>query len=89
MDDDGPYSTCSQFDVDADIDFERAEQEATVWIGDAHFVDQSWVSLGTDDAIEATGDLPAVLHTCLRHPSGAPEAGIYNPYNQHKMPKTK
>jgi hypothetical protein len=75
MDDDGPYSTCSQFDVDVDVDFERAEQEATVWIGDGHFVDQSWVSLGTDDAIESTGDLPAVLHTCLRHPCGAPEAG--------------
>ena len=83
MDDDGPYSTCSQFDVDVDVDFERAEQDATVWIGDGHFVDQSWVSLAADDAIEATRDVPAVLHTCLRHPSGAPLAGTSYAHDCH------
>lgn len=75
MEDDGPYSALSQFDVDVDVDFELAEQDATVWIGDGHFIDQSWVNQGTDDAIEATEERPAVLHTCLRHPTSEPEAG--------------
>jgi PLD-like domain len=76
MEDDGPFSAgVSQFDVDVDVAFERAEQEATMWIGDGHFIDQSWVNQGTDNAIEATVERPAILHTCLRHPASVPEAG--------------
>jgi hypothetical protein len=76
MEDDGPFSAgMSQFDVDVDIAFELAEQEATVWIGDGYFIDQSWVSQGTDNPIEATEERPAILHTCLRHPASVPEAG--------------
>lgn len=35
----------------------------------------STVNQGTDDAIEATEERPAVLHTCLRQPTSAPEVG--------------
>ena len=60
---------CSQFDVDVEVDFELAQERATVWVGDeqdkdGYFVDQSWVG-----CIQAKEDRPAVLHTFLRHPS--------------------
>ena len=83
---DSQYDTVSQFDLDVYIEFERQEQEKTVWISDGHFVDQSWVSQGEDTLIEVSDDRrPLVLHTYLRHPPGSPEAGKSYAHDCHSF----
>jgi hypothetical protein len=73
-----------QHSLDIDIDFERADQAATVWIGEGHFVDQSWLRGDgeNDEEIALTQTRPALLHTFLRYPSG-PNEGKSLAHSQH------
>jgi hypothetical protein len=72
MEDDGPYSSVSQFEMTMlTSTLSSQSKNATVWIEEnGHFIDQSWVNQGTDDnaIVKATKERPAVLHPCLRHP---------------------
>ena len=65
-------------------EYEREGQRETVWAGDGHCVDQSWL-LGDGvqgDEIAVTNDRPTLLYTCIRYPSG-PEAGKSIAHENH------
>lgn len=74
----------AQHSLDVDIEFERADQAATVWVGEGHFVDQSWLRGDgeQEEDVVAAPDRPLLLHTFFRLPSG-PEAGNSIAHPQH------
>ena len=52
-------------------EYELLEQEKVVWVGDGHFIDQSWVSLGEAQPVQPLKtDQVYVLSTWLRHEDG-------------------
>lgn len=52
-------------------EYELLEQQKVVWVGDGHFVDQSWVSLGEAQPVQPLyADHVFLLSTCLRHQEG-------------------
>ena len=64
--------------------YECQGQSGTVWAGDDHFVDQSWL-LGDgkqSGEMAVTNDRPTILYTCIRHPSG-PNAGKSIAHENH------
>ena len=63
--------------------FERHIQDSVVWVGDGHFIDQSWVNLGESDPAKPDPERPLVLHTCLRHEEGSPKAGYSYAHDRH------
>lgn len=63
--------------------FERQVQDSVVWVGDGHFIDQSWVTLGEREPVKPDSERPLVLHTCLRHEIGNPKAGYSYAHDRH------
>jgi hypothetical protein len=64
-------------------EYELSEQERVVWIGDGHFIDQSWVSLGEDQPVQPLHpDQMFILSTWLRHQDGELKGESYA-HNRH------
>lgn len=69
-----------------DHEYERQGHLETKWIGDGHFVDQTWL-LGdgsSGEEVHVAVERPAMLHTCVRWPSG-PMKGKSMVHPNHPM----
>lgn len=59
-------------------EYELLEQEKVIWVGDGHFIDQSWVSLGEANPVQPVKtDQVCILSTWLRHQDGELEGESY------------
>jgi len=65
-------------------EYEVMEQQKVVWVGDGHFIDQSWVSLGEAQPVQPlyTGQI-FLLSTFLRHPEGKELEGESYAHDRH------
>ena len=69
-----------------DHEFEKQGHLETKWIGDGHFVDQTWLMGDGSSGMEVpvAGERPAMLYTCARWPSG-PRKGSSIAHPNHPM----